>query len=89
MAASSSDDHAARLTSELADLRARQDALLPQLRHRNLVEQGLLDEVDALFAKVPEYTAKAAQVQRAMEALKDRTASMRARCERLHGEAGE
>ena len=79
-------DDATRLKSELAALRARQEALLPQLRHRNHADQTLVDAVDAVFAQVPEYIAKLTQVQRSMESLETRTASMRKRCEHLLGD---
>jgi hypothetical protein len=74
---------AAHLTSELAALRARQAALLPVLRHRNQTDQSLIDNVDAVFARVPEYIAKLAEVQHSMDMLAARTANMRRKCENL------
>ena len=74
---------AAHLTSELAALRARQAALLPVLRYRNQTDQSLIDNVDAVFARVPEYIAKLAEVQHSMDMLAARTANMRRKCENL------
>ena len=73
----------AHLSSELAALRARQAALLPVLRHRNQTNQSLIDNVDAVFARVPEYIAKLAEVQHSMDMLAARTANMRRKCENL------
>ena len=77
------ESSAAQLTSELAALRARQAALLPVLRHRNQTDQSLIDNVDAVFARVPEYIAKLAEVQHSMDMLAARTANMRRKCEHL------
>ena len=77
------ESSAAQLTSELAALRARQAALLPVLRHRNQTDQSLIDNVDAVFARVPEYIAKLAEVQYSMDMLAARTANMRRKCEHL------
>ena len=79
----SNEGDVARLASELAALQARQQDLLPQLRHRNRVDETLLADVEATFARVPEYVAKLTRVQQSMDTLALRTANMRARCERL------
>lgn len=71
------------LASELASLQARQEALLPQLRHRNHSDQQLIEGVQATFAQIPEYIAKLRRAQKTMDALAVRTKSMRKRSEEL------
>ena len=73
----------ATLTADLAALHSRQTAVLQALRSRSHSEQELFEPVDAVFQRVPEYVAKLTEVQRTMDELQVRAASMRSRCEGL------
>lgn len=79
----------AALEQELAELQTRQLGLLEKLRAKRIVDPALLDDAEAVFSRLPEYTEKARRVRSSMDALAERTARMRQRLrdtsrERLH-----
>lgn len=73
------------LAQQLEALRARQLALLANLRARNLADTEAVATAATAFAQVPEYAERLRRVQDDMQGLAARTADMRKRCAGLSG----